>query len=45
MVDYKTRFNNELLVNRFISKFGINPNSPKNIKIISELLNYGKITA
>lgn len=45
MADYKTHFNNELLVNRFISKFGINPNKPKNIKIIRELLDYGKIAA
>jgi hypothetical protein len=43
MADYKTHFNNELLLNRFISKFGINPNKPKNIKIIRELLDYGKI--
>lgn len=45
MADYKTHFNNELLLNRFISKFGINPNKPKNIKIIRELLDYGKIAA
>lgn len=45
MADYKTHFNNELLVNLFISKFGINPNKPKNIKIIRELLDYGKIAA
>ena len=45
MADYKTHFNNELLVNRFICTFGINPNKPKNIKIIRELLDYGKITA
>jgi hypothetical protein len=32
-------------VNRFISKFGINPNKPKNIKIIREILDYGKIAA
>jgi hypothetical protein len=45
MANYKTHFNNELLVNRFIYKFGINPNKPKNIKIIRELLDYGKIAA
>ena len=45
MADYKTHFNNELIVNLFISKFGINPNKPKNIKIIRELLDYGKIAA
>jgi hypothetical protein len=45
MAAYKTHFNNELLVNRFISKFRINPIKPKNIKIIREILDYGKIAA
>lgn len=45
MADYKTQFNNELMLNTFIGKFGINPNKPKNKIIISELLNFGKIAA
>jgi hypothetical protein len=45
IADYKTHFNNELLVNRFISLFGINPNKPKNKIIIRELMDYGKIAA
>jgi ribosomal protein S17E len=45
MSDYKTHFNNELMINIFISKFGINPNKPKNKMIIRELLDFGKIAA
>ena len=45
IADYKTHFNNELLINRFISLFGIKPNKPKNRIIIQKLLNYGKIAA
>jgi hypothetical protein len=45
MSDYKTQFNNELMINRFIRMFGINPNLPKNKKIINELMDYGKIAA
>lgn len=45
IADYKTHFNNELLINRFISLFGIKPNKPKNKIIIQKLLNYGKIAA
>jgi hypothetical protein len=45
IADYKTHFNNELMINRFINKFGINPNKPKNKIIIRELLSYGKIAA
>ena len=45
MSDYKTHFNNELMINIFISKFGINPNKPKNKIIIRELLDFGKIAA
>ena len=45
IADYKTHFNNELMINRFISLFGIKPNKHKNKVIIRELLNYGKIAA
>lgn len=45
IADYKTHFNNELMINRFISLFGINPNRHKNRAIIRKLLNYGKIAA
>jgi hypothetical protein len=45
MSDYKTHFNNELMIKTIISKFGINPNKPKNKMIIRKLLNYGKIAA
>jgi hypothetical protein len=45
IADYKTQFNNELMINRFIELFGINPNRHKNKIIIRELLNYGKIAA
>ena len=45
IVDYKTHFNNELMINTFISKFGINPNKPINKLIIRKLLNFGKIAA
>lgn len=45
MADIKTLYNNELLMNRFLIKFGINPNLPKNKKKILQLLDYGKIAA
>ena len=45
IADYKTHFNNELMLNRFISLFGINPNSQQNKVIIRELLNFGKIAS
>jgi len=45
MSDYKTHFNNELMIKTIISKFGINPNRHKNKIIIQKLLNYGKIAA
>jgi Transposase DDE domain. len=45
MADCKNMYNNALLLERFIDKFGINPNSRKNQKIIAELLNFGKIAA
>lgn len=43
MSDYKTMYNNDLLLQVFIRKFGINPNLKKNKLIINELRNYGKI--
>ena len=45
MANYKTFFNNALMIDRFICRFAINPNSAKNQKIINELLEYGKIAA
>jgi hypothetical protein len=45
IADYKTLFNNELILNRFMSLFGINPNKPKNKEIIRKLVNFGKIAA
>lgn len=45
IADYKTQFNNELLINRFIAMFGINPNLTKNKIIINKLLDFGKIAA
>jgi hypothetical protein len=41
MADVKTLYHNQLLLDRFIVKFGIRPNKPKNKKIIRDLLNYG----
>jgi Transposase DDE domain len=45
MADVKTLYNNELMISRFISMFGINPNTTKNKDKISQLLAYGKIAA
>jgi hypothetical protein len=45
MSDIKTMYHNELLVNRFLIKFGINQHLTKNKKKILQLLDYGKITA
>ena len=45
MANYKTLYNNTLLLERFICKFGINPHTQKNQKTITELLDYGKISA
>ena len=45
MSDYKTMYNNELLLKTFIQRFGINPNTEKNKNIIAELRNWGKIAA
>jgi len=45
MANYKTFFNNALMLERFICRFAINPNSAKNQKIVKELLEFGKIAA
>lgn len=45
MSDYKTMYNNALMLELFMCKFAINPHSNKNQKIVKELLNYGKIAA
>ena len=45
MANYKTVYNNTLLLERFICMFAINPNTAINQKIIRELLDYGKIAA
>jgi len=45
MANYKTFFNNALMLDRFICRFAINPNSAKNQKIVKELLEFGKIAA
>ena len=45
MSDVKTMFYNDLLLNRFISMFGINTKLDKNKHLIKRLLDFGKITA
>jgi hypothetical protein len=45
MADYKTMYNNTLMLERFMYVFAINPNTAKNRKIVKELLDYGKIAA
>jgi len=45
ILNYKTMYNNELLLKAFIQRFAINANTIKNKQIISELRNYGKIAA
>ena len=45
MSDYKTQYNNTLMLERFMCMFAINPNTPKNQKIFKELLIYGRIAA
>ncbi|MGL5980139.1 MAG: transposase [Phocaeicola sp.] len=39
--EIKILLHNQMMVNLFISKFGINPNSKKNQKLVKELLLYG----
>lgn len=45
MSNIKTMYNNDLLLNLFIRRFGINPNTHKNKNIIAELRNWGTIAA
>jgi hypothetical protein len=45
MQNIKNLFHNHLILNRFISKFGINPKLDKNKRIIEDLINFGKIAA
>lgn len=45
MANYKTFFNNALMLERFICRFAINPNSAKNQMIVKELLEWGRIAA
>jgi hypothetical protein len=45
MANYKTLYNNTLMLERFMCMFAINPHSAKNQKIVKELLDYGKIAA
>jgi hypothetical protein len=45
MANVKTMYHNDLLLNRFISMFGINPNWIKNKEKLLQLLEYGKIAA
>jgi len=45
MSDYKTMYNNNMMLERFMCMFAINPNTPKNQKIVKELMDYGKIAA
>lgn len=45
MASYKTFYNNALMLDQFICRFAINPNSAKNKKIIKELLDLGRIAA
>ena len=45
MANYKTLYNNNLMLERFMCMFAINPNTAKNKNIVKELLDYGKIAA
>lgn len=45
MANYKTLYNNTLMLERFMCMFAINPNTAKNQKIVKELLDYGKIAS
>lgn len=45
MADAKNIYHNELQINRFIRKFGINPNTKKNKHKIRQLTYYGCIAA
>lgn len=45
MNDIKTQYYNELLLNRFIEMFGINPELDKNKHKIKRFLDFGKVAA
>ena len=45
MSDIKTQYYNELLMNRFIAMFGINPELEINKQKIKKFLDFGKIAA
>ena len=45
MSDIKTAYHNDLQINKFICKFGINPNTKKNKHRIRQLSCFGKIAA
>lgn len=45
MADIKTRLNNELMVNRFISMFAINPKLKINRDKIAQFLDFGRRAA
>jgi IS4 transposase len=45
MANYKTQCNNMLMLELFIRRFAINPNTRKNQKIINQLCDYGLIAA
>lgn len=45
MNDIKTMNHNALLIQCFFTKFGINPNLPKNQNHVKELIQYGTIAA
>lgn len=45
MSNYKIRYNNELLLKLFIQRFGINPNTKKNKRIITQLSHFGQKVA
>lgn len=45
MADVKTMYHNDLLIDRIISKFGINPNTKKNKLKLQQLYCFGKIAA
>ena len=43
MADFKTLCHNTLMLNRFLSVFAINPNTPKNQRRINQLKQFGLI--
>ena len=45
MANYKTMCHNMLLLKQFFNMFAINPNTPKNLSRVKELVNYGIIAA